>query len=246
MKSLKPLLLFLVSLSMLAIPLPTQHSAEATHNEVNGCGSGSTLEITPDGIFANFTSACNNHDRCYGVLGQSRENCDNIFYNEMVDRCDSTYSNWWEEVSLQACFTNANLYYEAVRRGGGDAYREAQAHARSELEDPNGGRYALLCIHNETNLDVTYRFRWGNSSWQSRTVSRGRSRWHSHEYNFRGENRSPTFYIDFDYSLVNGENVRRDYFLTKTSALEQNCYQGTQYVFNYTNNSRRYIDLYKR
>lgn len=126
MKKLKYLLLFIASGTLTAIYFP----AQAVHTEVNGCGSGPTRSITPNGFLANFEPACNEHDLCYGILGQTRESCDNRFRRNMRQRCSSTYDDWWERPSRRICYENAELYYEAVRRLGGDAYREAQDHAR--------------------------------------------------------------------------------------------------------------------
>lgn len=111
---------------------------------------------------------------------------------------------------------------------------------------PNSPRYAVLCIRNETNLDINYSYRWGNGSWKKSKVSLGGSKWHSYSYDYPGENRSPTFYIDFDYSLRDGQNLRKDYVLDKQAAQDQKCSQGAQYLFKYTNSTRDNIDLYKK
>lgn len=126
MKKLKFLLLFIASGMLTTICLPSQ----AVHTEVNGCGSGLTGRITPNGFLANFEPACNDHDLCYGILGETKESCDDRFLIKMRQRCKSTYDDWWEKPSRYICYENAQLYYEAVNRFGGDAYREAQDHAR--------------------------------------------------------------------------------------------------------------------
>lgn len=137
----------------------------AEHNVVDGCGSGPTGSVTPNGVFANFEPACNNHDRCYGKLGNSRLGCDNRFYNEMLDRCESTYSDIWEYPSLQACYANLELYYQAVRAFGGDAYASSQRHAR---QDQRINFYVTNNCRRSVRIAIRFRNRsgeWETQSW---------------------------------------------------------------------------------
>jgi hypothetical protein len=103
----------------------------ASHTEVNGCGSGPTGRVTPNapaGI--SFEEACNNHDRCYGIIGKSKQDCDKAFHNEMLDRCARKFKTIIARPLRASCNGAADVYYTAVIERGGPAYRDAQAHAR--------------------------------------------------------------------------------------------------------------------
>jgi len=109
----------------------------ATHKEVNGCGSGVTGLVTPNtpaGV--SFEPACNNHDRCYGIIGKSRDACDNTFHNEMLTVCREKYPDGKflgksiRKPQRIACNGAADTYFKAVREKGGSAYKQAQDHAR--------------------------------------------------------------------------------------------------------------------
>lgn len=135
LKNIPPTLLsasLLVAAPFLMIiikPLPSQ----AVHREVNGCGSGSTLAITPNGLFG---SPCNNHDRCYGVIGKSKGECDKQFHREMLEICARNFHTWITRPARIACNGNADVYYTAVLDHGGEAYRAAQRHALQEQNEP--------------------------------------------------------------------------------------------------------------
>ncbi len=70
-----------------------------------------------------------------------------------------------------------------------------QAHAAKN-------NYAMTAIKNPTGMKISYYFRWGkDAEWKSYSVDAGSSRWHSWEYDFVNENRSPTPQIKFDEDL---------------------------------------------
>ncbi|MBD2024852.1 hypothetical protein [Leptolyngbya sp. FACHB-711] len=119
--------------ALLSVPVVVEE-VRADHDRVNGCGSDPYARAIRDEVFANFTEACNNHDRCYGIIGNGRGDCDNRFYNEMIDRCDSTYDDWYERPTRSLCYGSAELYYQAVNQFGGRAYERAQQHARQARE----------------------------------------------------------------------------------------------------------------
>lgn len=68
------------------------------------CGSGASAKFIPDG---RFTDACQKHDRCYGICGKSKEQCD-----------------------LELCLNGACLYgfslYSIFKNSSNKAYKEAQ------------------------------------------------------------------------------------------------------------------------
>lgn len=146
--NLLTIFLFLSGNLIIAIP-----SAQGTHDQVNGCGSDPYAKAVRDEVFANFTEACNNHDRCYGTLGSGKTNCDNRFYNEMIDRCDSTYDDWWEKISRPPCYGSAELYFRAVQAFGESAYSESQGHAR-QVRDQKSTSSLNFC--NRTSNQTVY------------------------------------------------------------------------------------------
>ena len=89
----------------------------------SSCGSGpSTINIPDSFGRANFTSACNRHDECYGTCGANKGECDRVFYNQMLKEC-SKYG------TTGGCAAAARAYYEAVSRSGSDSYNKAQKEA---------------------------------------------------------------------------------------------------------------------
>lgn len=111
--------------------------ANSTHKEINGCGSGVTNSVTPNkpaGV--SFESACNNHDKCYGIIGKSQGACDNQFHNEMLTACREAFPDGRflgrpiRKPQRIACNGAADIYFSAVKKRGGNAYRNAQEHAK--------------------------------------------------------------------------------------------------------------------
>lgn len=77
----------------------------------NGCGPEGYGLLIPDGP---FTSACNNHDNCYGQGNVSQASCDQSFKKEMYRICDSKYFN----ESLKKCKVSADYYFQIVSNFG--------------------------------------------------------------------------------------------------------------------------------
>ena len=75
-----------------------------------------------------FGEACRRHDECY--TGQwGRKYCDERLYHDLKYECRKVYGyepkTWREKASLGACLYKAWVYYQLVRMGGDDAYKEA-------------------------------------------------------------------------------------------------------------------------
>ncbi|MBK9127945.1 MAG: hypothetical protein IPM13_09105 [Phycisphaerales bacterium] len=87
---------------------------------VNGC------TLSPDRPAGfDFTEACNQHDRCDGTPGKTKQECDDELYSDMLKVCSS-----YEDPNTRArCNRWAETYYVAVLRVGGPAYRGAQQEA---------------------------------------------------------------------------------------------------------------------
>ncbi len=87
------------------------------------CGSGASSKNIPDSVGRwNFNSPCRRHDECYETCGASKSECDRVFYMQMLQECA-------KHGSPGGCGAAARLYYEAVKRGGNGAYKEAQEKA---------------------------------------------------------------------------------------------------------------------
>jgi hypothetical protein len=117
---------------------------QATHKERNGCGDDTGLGrfVPNQPVGVDFRPVCDNHDECYGILGESRENCDDIFRSALRAKCEKTLLSTPGGIfgtiltgggDLVGCYGVAETYYQAVRAGGGKAYSTAQDHAREDL-----------------------------------------------------------------------------------------------------------------
>ena len=117
---------------------------QATHKEINGCGDDSGLGrfVPNQPVGVDFRPVCDNHDKCYGTLGESREQCDNSFRSALRAKCEKTLLRSAGGIfgtvvtggqALTSCYGVAETYYRSVRERGGTAYSTAQNHAREEL-----------------------------------------------------------------------------------------------------------------
>jgi hypothetical protein len=117
---------------------------QATHKEINGCGDDSGLGrfVPNQPVGVDFRPVCDNHDECYGTLGESREHCDNVFRSALRAKCEKTLLRSAGGIfgtvvtggqALTSCYGVAEAYYRSVRERGGTAYSKAQTHAREEL-----------------------------------------------------------------------------------------------------------------
>ena len=96
---------------------------------VNGCGPEAHPRFTEalSKSFTGFVDMCNNHDICYGTCGKPKALCDNEFWKEMMDYCQS-----WRKHSIdffRQCNSLANTYATAVKALGCSAYTDAQNQA---------------------------------------------------------------------------------------------------------------------
>jgi hypothetical protein len=126
--------------ALLAVPLDLSHALEMKYRyravlllafvsvsagAWNTCGESHSWKrrLIPDQWgFARFSPACNNHDDCYGLCGRSKEECDSNFHNDLRDACKKAYSAYFRS----PCYRVIDIYYAAVDRMGGDAYRRTQ------------------------------------------------------------------------------------------------------------------------
>ncbi len=104
-------------------------------------------------------------------------------------------------------------------------------------------KYGMVSIKNPTGMRINYYFRWGkDADWKSFSVDAGSTRWHSWEYDFANENRSPTPQIKFDEDLV-GDATWRAYSLEAYRAPTQEIEYAKKYKFGKKGGGRM-LDLY--
>ena len=102
----------------------------------NGCGPDDWRnKLVPNRpyLVIDFTTACNNHDKCFGTCGALKTKCDKDFYDDMVFLCYQKYN--WNSVTpappiyenlLNVCKSLANAYFQAVSNFGNEPYNNAQ------------------------------------------------------------------------------------------------------------------------
>lgn len=128
-------------------PVPKQNYTPS----VNGCGPeggvfGTGVNAVPNSPFnlANFTSACDGHDRGYGTCNRPKEVTDRQFLDDMKATCASQYSGGglFSSIGLTQCRGAAQTYYKAVSDLGADAYQAGQAAACDccECKGSGGGK----------------------------------------------------------------------------------------------------------
>jgi hypothetical protein len=112
-------------------PVPKQNYQSG----VNGCGPeggvfGTGINAVPNsplGI-ANFTSACDGHDRGYGTCNRPKKDTDDQFLRDMQSTCISTYGGGglFGAVAMVQCFKAAQTYHDAVSKLGEAAFKAGQ------------------------------------------------------------------------------------------------------------------------
>lgn len=100
-------------------------------------------------------------------------------------------------------------------------------------------KYAVLCLANNTDAQITYSYRWGNGQWQTSYLDVGETDMHTWRYTARAA--SPNFKISFDTDPSNYISTQA-YYLDRYSAWGRNCLEGKNYAFEYTDWAM--IDLY--
>jgi hypothetical protein len=62
-----------------------------------------------------FTSACSNHDACYGNKGANKSNCDAIFYEDLKQACRTQVGGIGADRIMRACIDTALQFNDVVR-----------------------------------------------------------------------------------------------------------------------------------
>lgn len=98
--------------------------------EVNGCGPSGYGWTVPDSYGdANWTPACNRHDKCYGTCNESRLKCDVLMRKSMQHACKRAYRRDDERKKMRKCLGRARFYFNVVSNSGQSAYEAAQDEA---------------------------------------------------------------------------------------------------------------------
>lgn len=101
-------------------------------------------------------------------------------------------------------------------------------------------KYAVLCLANNTDAEITYSYRWGNGQWQSSYLDSGETDVHS--WRFTARPTAPNFKIRFDVDTSDYIS-NQVYDLDQYSASVKNCVEGKNYAFEYADSET--IDLYE-
>jgi len=91
--------------------------------------------------------------------------------------------------------------------------------------------HAMVAVKNPTNIKINYYFRWGkDAEWKSYSIEAGNWRWHSWEYDYPNENKSPIPQIKFDEDLSD-ELEWRIYDLKAFASPDQEIEHAKKYKF---------------
>jgi hypothetical protein len=143
----------------------------------NGCGAQGGVPV-PDRV---YTSACNAHDLCYSTLSsysaKTRADCDSAMLSAMKSACQDAYPgtgtlgyNWLQR---HECYKQADVYYEAVRRFGGDAWSAAQSKAQRYMTAVNTFKSNWTQANWDTWLDRDDPTGNGDGEWLNAHVAEG-------------------------------------------------------------------------
>jgi len=122
---------------------------------VNGCGPeggvfGTGINAVPNSplYLADFTEACNGHDRGYGTCNRPKEVTDTQFLVDMYTTCANKYSGSgvFGAILLVQCFQAAQTYHDAVSNLGDDAYKAGQEAACDCCECKGTGGKCMTVI----------------------------------------------------------------------------------------------------
>ena len=90
----------------------------------NACGSQGASGINVPNLW--YSTSCNAHDLCYGVVDRPKAECDGQFLADNLEDCDAT-SNL---VERELCREIAPLYWVGVRLFGDEPYDNGQEQGR--------------------------------------------------------------------------------------------------------------------
>jgi hypothetical protein len=201
-RKLAVLMAFLFPVSSLASICPVTVPDRAVFP---GIGDGCTTDVPgyPDasyvfphvGIFkSTFTGSCNNHDKCYSLLGTDYGSCDSGFWSDMQSACRSKYNPLLRPAEFAACMHTADLYYAGVSAWRSSHPEQARA---LQLDALNRSRLMQASIDGDVCGTTPERA----SIYATSLINRVRSTFQSYV------GRAPTIY-EFTRTVNWGDNVR--------------------------------------
>ena len=118
----------------------------------NGCGpEGGSIKIPQGYGDADYTSSCNSHDFCYEDCAGTKDNCDEVFRDDMYNACAAAYPGTLNGLLRFGCYERAYVYYQAVSQFGADAFTAAQFKACECCHEPEPTM--IYCNCNQTCYD---------------------------------------------------------------------------------------------
>jgi hypothetical protein len=137
----------------------------------------------------------------------------------------------------------------------GDAYRKVVESSgasgnsvivplRSSAKLP-GNKQALTCIYNTTDVPISFDYRWGDdAAWSTKKVEAGKISSHWFNYEFTNLNRSPNFYVRFDFDMSSKQDLK-SYNVRRYATESRDCSKlRFRETFKYSTLNNREVDLF--
>jgi len=112
---------------------------------VNGCGPQNGVNPVPQVplYIADFSVACDGHDRGYGTCNRPKDVTDNKFLQDMKTICKgpgTPLTGLFESFLMMQCISNAEIYFAAVSSElGDDPYKAGQSEGCDCCDECPGG-----------------------------------------------------------------------------------------------------------
>ncbi len=98
-------------------------------------------------------------------------------------------------------------------------------------EDTKETYYAVLCIENNTTVDITYWYKWGDGAWESFVLKSKERKLHSQPWKEKEDAQTfPDFFIKFSPD-ISGKSPVKESPLKAYLAPEDSCNFGKVYYF---------------
>jgi hypothetical protein len=99
---------------------------------VNGCGPQNGFNPVPQAplYLADFSPACDGHDRGYGTCNRPKDVTDKKFLEDMKSICvgsGTAVTGLFDALLMLQCHRNAEIFYTAVSTIGDDPYKSGQS-----------------------------------------------------------------------------------------------------------------------
>ena len=117
---------------------------------------------------------------------------------------------------------------------------EAPSEDTKDTKDTKETYYAVLCIENNTTIDITYWYKWGEGAWGSFVLKSKERKLHSRPWKEKEDAQTfPDFLIKF-YTDISGKSHAKESILKTYLAPEDSCNYGKVYHFK---RKEQHIDL---